>query len=263
NWTVTGSLHTGREAHTATLLSDGRVLVAGGFGTSYNTLASAELYDPATGNWTYTGTLNTGREWHTSTFFTDGEVLVAGGFGYGGSLASAELYDPATGNWTVTGSLNTGRWWHTATLLSDGRVLVAGGEHISYGPSLASAELYDPGIAAATHVDGRGALDNQGNEVTFMFRASQGNESGKLGLFEFCDPAAAVRMTNAKIRSLSIAGNTADFSGQAYLENGSRVTFNVNVTDNGEPGTLDTISISLSSGYSVSGALTSGDIHIY
>ena len=139
-------------------------------------------------------------------------------------------------------------------------MLVAGGADGS-GIPLASAELYDPGIVAATNVDGRGAVDNQGNEVTFKFRASQGGD-GSLGYFSFCDPAAGVCITNAKIRSLSITGNSAEFSGQGYLENGSRVTFNVNVTDNGEPGTSDTISISLSDGYSVSGTLVKGDIRI-
>ena len=138
-------------------------------------------------------------------------------------------------------------------------VLAAAG-YGSFG-SLASTELYDPAITAATHVDGRGAIDNQGNEVTFKFRARQGGD-GFLGYFSFCDPAAGVCITNAKIRSLSITGNSAEFSGQGYLENGSRVTFNVSVTDNGEPGTSDTISITLSNGYSVSGTLKSGDIRI-
>ena len=126
-WEYTGSLNTGRYLHTATLLADGRVLVAGGYTVALD-LASAELYDPATGTWTVTGSLNTARYCHTATLLPDGKVLVAGGINwYRLQLASAELYDPATGNWTDTGSLNTARCWHTATLLPDGRVLVAGG----------------------------------------------------------------------------------------------------------------------------------------
>ena len=70
-------------------------------------------------------------------------------------------------------------------------------------------------------------------------------------------------ITKAWIHSLSITGNTADFSGQALLEDGSRVTFSVSVTDNGSPGRSDTISISLDNGYSVTGTLTRGDIRIY
>src|SRR6266550_3634306 len=122
----TGSLNTARDNHTATLLPNGKVLVAGGAGNISNFLNSAELYDPASGSWTATGSLNTARYSHTATLLPNGKVLVAGGFN-GSFLTSAELYDPASGSWTATGSLNTGRDFHTATLLPNGKVLVAGG----------------------------------------------------------------------------------------------------------------------------------------
>jgi hypothetical protein len=51
SWTVTGSLNTARVNHTATLLPNSMVLVAGGFDSSFRVSASAELYDPATGTW--------------------------------------------------------------------------------------------------------------------------------------------------------------------------------------------------------------------
>src|SRR6266567_2580593 len=123
SWTPTGSLNDARELHTVTLLPNGMVLVAGGGGNG-GLLASAELYDPASGTWP-----------------PSGMVLVAGGFSGGNFLASAELYDPASGTWTPTGSLNATRIEHTATLLPNGMVLVAGG--YNNGP-LASAELYHP-----------------------------------------------------------------------------------------------------------------------
>ena len=139
---------TARYDHTATLLPNGQVLVAGGFGGNY--LASAELYDPATGLWTATGSMAAARFCHTVTLLPNGQVLVAGGFNdASGALASAELYDPATGLWTATGSMATKRDGHTATLLPNGQVLVAGGYN---GVFLASAELYDPatGLWTAT-----------------------------------------------------------------------------------------------------------------
>src|SRR5437016_5527198 len=92
NWTVTGNLNAGRDDHTATLLPNGKVLVAGGFGNS-GPLTSAELYDPANGAWTLTGNLNTGRFAHTATLLPNGKILVAGGFSTR-RLNSAELYDP-------------------------------------------------------------------------------------------------------------------------------------------------------------------------
>ena len=77
-WTATGNLNTARREHTATLLPNGKVLVAGGYNNgSY--LASAELYDPASGTWTATGSLNTARFEHTATLLPNGKVLVAGG----------------------------------------------------------------------------------------------------------------------------------------------------------------------------------------
>ncbi len=123
------------------------VLVAGGFDSTFNASASAELYDPASGTWTATGNLNTARAFHTATLLPNGMVLVAGGhdgptFAPSDVLSSAELYDPASGTWTVTGSLNTARYLHTATLLPNGMVLVAGG--ITGFNAFASAELYDP-----------------------------------------------------------------------------------------------------------------------
>ena len=89
SWTLTGSLNTGRFEYTATLLPNGMVLVAGGFDSNNNVLASAELYDPATGSWSATGGLNTARADHTATLLPNGMVLVAGGVDSSGNSASA------------------------------------------------------------------------------------------------------------------------------------------------------------------------------
>ena len=135
-----GPLVQGRYRHTATLLADGRVLLAGGRGNAYgeNPLSSAELYDPASSTWTAVGRLNWSRESHTATLLRNGKVLVAGGIGDCRGHSSAELFDPTDGTWTPTGYMSNERWHHTATLLPDGKVLVAGGGYD------ASSELYDP-----------------------------------------------------------------------------------------------------------------------
>jgi N-acetylneuraminic acid mutarotase len=149
-WRITGSMATGRDLHTATLLPNGQVLVAGG--SNGGVLASAELYDPATRVWTATGSLATARSGHTATLLSNGQVLVAGGMSTSGFFASAELYDPATGTWAATGSMATARVWHTATLLPNGQVLVAGGLSSGYhrNHQTPTAELYDPASGSWT-----------------------------------------------------------------------------------------------------------------
>ena len=130
-WVVSGSMLEARIGHTATLLSDGRVLVAGGFNASKR-LASAELYDPRSGSWTATGSMLEARSNHTATLLADGRVLVASGAldPPGGSIFAqhAELYDPDTGTWSATGGLSFLPFYlpPTATLLADGRVLLEG-----------------------------------------------------------------------------------------------------------------------------------------
>lgn len=92
-WTATGSLATGRSQHTATVMTDGTVLVTGGYAMNIGYTASAEVYDPATGNWTATGSLKTGRLQHTAILLPSGTVLVSAGYdNTGNSIATAELY---------------------------------------------------------------------------------------------------------------------------------------------------------------------------
>ena len=147
----TGSMAGPRSEHTATFLGTGKVLVAGGT-DSTGRLATAELYDPATGSFTTTAAMPEARHGHTATMLPTGKVLVAGGNGDAGALATCRLYDPRTEAWTTTGSMTTARREHTATLLANGKVLVAGGQN-GTAPSyaaLSSAELYDPATGTWT-----------------------------------------------------------------------------------------------------------------
>lgn len=149
-WTNTGAMNAARIGHTATLLPNGKVLVAGGgFGLTNVFLSSAELYDPVAGTWTNTGGMNNARGSHSATLLPGGKVMVAGGYAGTNYLSSVELYDPATGTWTLTGNLNFARRSHTATLLPSGKVLIAGGYNGNFAyPTdyVSSAELYDAGL---------------------------------------------------------------------------------------------------------------------
>jgi hypothetical protein len=142
----TGSMITARWGHTATLLADGRVLVAGGgilHGGTSDMIASAEIYDPGTGKFSATGSMTVGRDTAAAVRLQDGRVLVSGGGDEGNRAeAAADLYDPTTGKFTPTGSMGAARYGHTATLLNDGRVLIATGNNGTTGET--TIEIYDP-----------------------------------------------------------------------------------------------------------------------
>jgi N-acetylneuraminic acid mutarotase len=131
-----------RYEHTATLLINGKLLVAGGYDAE--ALDGAELYDQSA--LSQAGPLTTARFYHSATLLPNGKVLVAGGWnGSSYTLPTVELYDPATGNWSTAKPMNGARYGHSATLLPDGKVLVAGGMNDNgYLIFLETAEIYDP-----------------------------------------------------------------------------------------------------------------------
>jgi hypothetical protein len=144
-WSPVASMSTGRVSHTATILPNGKVLVAGG--DSGIATESAELYDPVANTWSPAGTMATDRTLHTATLLQSGKVLVAGGDTITGthqSTPTAELYDPVTNTWSPAGSMSIARESHTATLLPTGLVLVTGGYVDDTNAITATAELYDP-----------------------------------------------------------------------------------------------------------------------
>jgi hypothetical protein len=115
-----------RNGHTATLLPDGTVLVAGGFNEADRYLTNCEIYDPAVDAWTPTGPLSTERSLHNAVLLADGRVLVVGGTRSIGSVPSCEVYDPAAGTWSLAGDLREIHNRPEVALLPDGRVFLAG-----------------------------------------------------------------------------------------------------------------------------------------
>jgi hypothetical protein len=146
-FTPTGNMNVPRVGHTATLLANSKVLIAGGgTGGSASLTATAELFDEATGLFTPTGNMVTARFDHTATLLTNGKVLLTGGFsGLSSDLSSAESFDPSNGTFTIAGNMGIQRIGHTATLLNNGEVLITGGNNLDGAVSLrtlATAELF-------------------------------------------------------------------------------------------------------------------------
>ena len=160
-FTSTGALTTARNAHTASLLPDGRVLIVGGWsgtvttGGSYTgkAVAQAEVYDAVTGTFSIAGPLATARFSHAAATLPNGKILIVGGSDSAdpsnttaepNPLASVELYDPAAGSFTPAASMTMPRVGPTATVLGNGKVLVVGGNAagLNGNETVARAEMY-------------------------------------------------------------------------------------------------------------------------
>ncbi len=167
NGTKMGPMTAVRYHATATLLQNGTVLIAGGDTGNNAGMATAEIYNPATGTFTATGNMTTPRTTQTATRLPNGTVLIAGGqHNISGQvvLNTAEIYTPSTtnpltGTFTAVGNLTTTRCQQTATLLTNGTVLIAGGENTS-GATLSSAEIYTPSTATSGSFAATGSMNS-------------------------------------------------------------------------------------------------------
>ncbi|HWF12832.1 MAG TPA: kelch repeat-containing protein [Candidatus Acidoferrales bacterium] len=154
-FTLTGPLIQGRHGHTATLLGNGNVLIVGGYEDSAgaqngNTLvATAEIYNPASGTFSLISGPNLARAYHTATLLPNGKVLIAGGVTAAqlqSPTSSVEIYDPVMQAFTQAGNMFAVRYNHAATLMNDGRVLISDGLTIAGTPGngIGLDEIYDP-----------------------------------------------------------------------------------------------------------------------
>jgi hypothetical protein len=196
-FTATGSPVGGRTGHTATLLNDGKVLIAGGSDLSV-AVQTAETYSPTTATFQATGTMVSQRQRHTATLLANGKVLLVGGIitaNPATTLNTAEVYDPTAGTFTATvGTLALARYDHTATLLPSGKVLIVCGRNGSvYIPT---AELYDP-AAGTFSVTSSTPLEARATHTATLLNTGKvllagGFRGGNLGTAELYDPATGV-----------------------------------------------------------------------
>ncbi|MCY4529522.1 MAG: hypothetical protein OXD46_10905 [Chloroflexi bacterium] len=151
-----GTMHYSRVDHSATLLRDGRVLVAGGMDNAFTPLRTAELFNPETNRWEEAAEMRESRTEHSATLLRDGRVMVTGGLNEKLEIVgTTEIFDPDTGKWSQHEGMRTVRRGHFTLPLNDGRVLVVGGvgqtlgglgilANISAVGALLSTEIYDP-----------------------------------------------------------------------------------------------------------------------
>ena len=219
-----------RDGHTATLLNNGMVLIAGGSDSNGNRLATAEIFNPANGTFTAIAPMNGARSSHTATLLPDGKVLLAGGFN-NGNLASAELFNtggnPLTGTFTGLTMLSA-RTEHTATLLDDGRVLLAGGFSAGFGPN---AELFSYGSltfeATGNMVIHRGrhtaTLLDDGNPATVnkvLLAGGTGNNEAQSSA-ELFDPSPSPQFPNGQFTAAPGMSTQRDDHTAVRLADGS------------------------------------------
>jgi hypothetical protein len=187
SWSSAGGISGQRSFHTATLLSDGKILIAGGSDSNGKTTNTAVVYDPVARSYSSTGSMLASRDFHAAMLLTAGlnagKVLIAGGRSSSGKsymyLAGAELYDPATGAFTAAGDLIAARYGHSAIAIANGpnagKILLAGGANTT---TVASAELYDPATGGFAST---GALAARQNFTLFPFLSGVVAAGGRNG----------------------------------------------------------------------------------
>jgi N-acetylneuraminic acid mutarotase len=187
-WATTTPMSTTRAGHICANLSNGNVLVAGGWDYTSN-LSSAEIFDAQTNTWTSVTPMNETRYLATATTLDNGNILVVGGYNGNSNLSSCELYNATTNTWTLTGSLTVGRSSHTATKLQNGKVLIVGGYTGSLNTPV--CELYDPANNTWTSA-GNLTFGRSYHTATIL-------NSGNVAIIGGYDPNSTFQLTSVEI----------------------------------------------------------------
>jgi hypothetical protein len=224
-FTDAGDLTHPREGNSATLLKNGKVLIAGGDSGGTAMLAPAELYDPAKNAFIVTGNMKSPRGGHAATLLSDGRVLLTGGMDNLAVTSAAEIYDPATGQFTVVEPMHLKRHNHSATLLANGKVLIAGGFPGDAAPT-AKTELYDP--AGGKFLEGPPmTIGREGHTATLLsdgrvLLAGGAGSNGALASAEIYDPSAGRFAATGSMKSAR-QGHTATLlkDGEVLITGGS------------------------------------------
>jgi hypothetical protein len=228
-FTLTDGLTNVRFDHTATLLPNGQVFIAGGCSTNdwdFSLVDQTELFNPATG--TFQSGVESARCGHTATLLPNGDVLLAGGIVNTQDLLTdtAELLKAGTGLLQPTGGMRVGRYSHAATVLQDGRVLISGG-YVGSAPNIRStqtAELYDPSSGTFTPV-GDMRTARAGHSATLLSNGKVLIVGGGVADAEIFDPTTNTFMAAGSTSSKSVS--------TATLLTGGRVLVTGEVTADG------------------------------
>ncbi len=216
-FTATGSMATPRAFHTATLLTNGMVLIAGGSTDFTGPVATAELYDPDKGTFSVAGNMTSPRMGHTATLLPDGKVLIAGGtVSIGQSMVpsnGAEIYDPSTGAFAATGNMVSGHVCQQAILLGNAKVLILGGSSSGQPPP---PELYD----SAT-----GTFSPAGTYATGTFD------------FNTCQGGVATLLPNGKVLIIWEGAHSEIYDPDAGSFTATVISSSIEYFDNGLPTT--------------------------
>ena len=231
-WSSTASMSTTRAGHVCANLSNGNVIVAGGWDYSVN-LSTAEIFDANTSTWSAAASMNEIRYLATATTLDNGNILVVGGYNGNSNLVSCEIYNPTNNSWSYAGSLSVGRSSHTATKLQNGKVLVVGGYTGTVNTPV--CELYDPANNTWTAA-GNLNFGRSYHTATLL-------DNGNVAIIGGYDPNSTFQLTSLEIYDVATnswsagasMGQARDYHSASKLNNGKVLVSGGRIFTGGTP----------------------------